>query len=179
LYYAPYSANTGFYFVRANDRTRHFFNTLLLSGDLIASSKSHQIPLCALLAEHASLYGVSVHIWNRDTSAFPGGHAFHHRKDFMRSLVTGKLPETESPYILHMSWTHNKQNKVKFFQQMEEWYVKEGKDECGTTTTKTASSSLSLCCAATPQFQCHYRDKPSKRSCKDSPPIDDNGRSFW
>jgi hypothetical protein len=149
-----------------------------LSGDLIASAKSHQIPLCALLAEHASLFGLTVHIWNRDTHEFPGGHAFHHRKDFMKSLVSGKLPQNDLPYILHMSWTNNMQNKIKFFQQMEEWYVGSGDKDCGggggTTTSTTA-----LCCAAKPVFQCHYRDKPSKRSCADSPPIDKGGRSFW
>lgn len=55
LYYAPYSANTGFYFVRYNDKTRNFFNNLLLSGDLISSTHSHQIALISLLNEHASL----------------------------------------------------------------------------------------------------------------------------
>ena len=34
-------------------------------------------------------------------------------------------------------------------------------------------------CTDEPQFHCWYRDKPSKYPCKDSPPIDKGGRSFW
>jgi len=51
IFYAPFSANTGFYYVRSNDRTRNFFNQLLMSGDLVISAKSHQIALVALLSE--------------------------------------------------------------------------------------------------------------------------------
>lgn len=38
---APFSANTGFYYVRNNERTQYFFNSLLMAGDLILSTKSH------------------------------------------------------------------------------------------------------------------------------------------
>lgn len=107
-FYAPYSSNTGFYYVRANDGTRNLFNTLLLTGDLIVTNKSHQMQLVALLAEHASLYGLRVKIWNRWSNSFPGGHAFHRRKDFMKDLVRGK----QVPFIFHMSWTHNKDKYV-------------------------------------------------------------------
>jgi Nucleotide-diphospho-sugar transferase len=55
LFYAPYSANTGVYYIRSNDKTRYFFNSLLLSGDLVVSTHSHQIALVSLLTEHASL----------------------------------------------------------------------------------------------------------------------------
>jgi hypothetical protein len=30
-----------------------------------------------------------------------------------------------------------------------------------------------------PTVVCHYRDKPSKIPCPDSPTIDKNGRDFW
>jgi len=55
LFYAPYSANTGMYYVRNNDKTRYFFNSLLLGGDLIIATKSHQIALVSLLSEFASM----------------------------------------------------------------------------------------------------------------------------
>ena len=55
IFYAPYSANTGMYYVRNNDKTKYFFNSLLLAGDLIGSTHSHQIALVSLLSEHASL----------------------------------------------------------------------------------------------------------------------------
>ena len=58
------------------------------------------------------------------------------------------------PYIFHMTWTKNKDNKKLYFQQMMgEWYLKDS-------------------CLPEPNIVCHYRDKPSLISCKDSPPID-------
>ena len=99
IFYAPYSANTGFYYVRANDRTRNFFNALLVQGDLVIATKSHQIALVALLSEHASLHGMKTKVLSRDTDEFPGGHAFHYRRDFMKALFADKV----KPYIFHMS----------------------------------------------------------------------------
>ena len=60
--YSPYSANSGFYYVRQNGRTKHLFRHLLYSGDLINAWYSHQQVLIALLAEYSSLFGLSVKI---------------------------------------------------------------------------------------------------------------------
>jgi hypothetical protein len=179
VFYAPYSANTGFYYVRHNDRTQYFFNSLLISGDLILSSHSHQIALIALLNEHASMYGLKVKILERNTVEFPGGFTYHNRKKkaFMMDVLQGRAAET---YIFHMSWTLNKDNKIKFFRQMGEWYLQ---DQCVVKTaseiTAGGSSLVGACCAAEPLISCHYRDKPSKIPCKDSPPIDAGKPSFW
>lgn len=183
IYYAPYSANTGFYFVRHNDKTRYFFNSLLLAGDLILTTKSHQIPLVALLQEHASMYGLKVKIFSRLENDFPGGHAYHRRKDFMKDYFAGHV----NPYLFHMSWTKSKINKGKFFEQMGEWYLR---DTCAQKTAQhildlpdgTSVNQQSLvepCCMATSVVKCHFRDKASKIPCNDSPAIDKNGRSFW
>ena len=40
-------------------------------------------------------------------------------------------------------------------------------------------ANIDHCCSAKPFVNCHYKDKPSKIPCKDSEPIDKNGRSFW
>ena len=167
LFYAPYSANTGFYYVRHNDRTRYFFTSLLAAGDRIISTNSHQIALIAVLSEHASIHGLKVKTWKANLPEFPGGHTFHSKRQnaFMKELVAGRAKDT---HIFHMSWTSSKVNKVKFFEQMGEWYLDK---KCG-------SGGLD-CCAAEPIVTCHYRDKPSKIPCKDSPPIDKNGISFW
>ena len=118
-------------------------------------------------------------VLSRDTDDFPGGHAFHYRKDFMRQLFKGEV----QPYIFHMSWTLNKDNKQKFFRQINEWYLK---DECvASTAQKIAGGKIEpgglveACCSAEPIFSCFYSDKPSKFPCKDSPKIDVNGRPFW
>ncbi|KAG7367535.1 nucleotide-diphospho-sugar transferase [Nitzschia inconspicua] len=174
LFYAPYSANTGFYYARNNIRTRYFFNSLLLAGDLIISTHSHQNALIALLNEHASMYGLKVKIWERNLEEFPGGYSFHRKKDFMKDVVQGKV----SPIIFHMSWTKNKDNKIKFYEQMGEFYLLDGCQSVENAKIP-GGASVSNCCATEPRFKCHYRDKPSKYPCKDSPPIDKNGKSFW
>jgi len=174
--YAPYSANSGFYYVRANAKTAHFFSALLGAGDLILETKSHQQALIALLSEHVSLFGLKVKVFSRDTDDFPGGYHFHQATGkYMRKFFGGEV----HPYIFHMSWTMNKDNKLNFLQQLEEWYV-EG--ECLNKTPAEIDPGgryVSSCCLAAPHFECHYRDKPSKYPCYDSPPIDKGKKSFW
>lgn len=178
LYYAPYSANTGFYYVRNNARTQYFFNSFLMAGDLVQQTRSHQIPLVALLQEHSSMYGLRVKIFSRDGEIFPGGHAYHRRKTFMKDLFEGKV----HPYIFHMSWTNSKVNKQKFFQQMNEWFLQDkcrGKKPAELWGEQPPADLSAECCSAEPIYKCHYRDKPSKKPCRDSPTIDAGGRSFW
>lgn len=192
LFFAPYSANTGFYFVRNNKGTKHFFNQLLLSGDSIFEAGSHQNVLISLLAEHASLYNLRIKTWNRMAEEFPGGYSFHMRKDFMKQLIhtknstdsrgliepLGDKADGIDPYLFHMSWTLNKDNKVKFFQQFGEWYLE---DQCnaGNGNAAIANPTISNCCAVKPLISCHFKDKPSIIPCPDAPSIDRNEPSFW
>jgi hypothetical protein len=91
-------------------------------------------------------------------------------------MVQGK----NHPFLFHMSWTKNKDNKINFFQQMGDWYVQ---DQCihkpVSEIQGIASDFDASCCSAEPLFSCHYSDKPSKTSCKGSPTIDKWGRAFW
>ena len=108
---------------------------------------------------------------------FPGGFHYHKRKDFMKSLVQGN----EHPYIFHMSWTKNKENKQRFYKQMGEWFtddacIEKDVDDIAIGDGKTLTEA---CCSAEPLFECSYRDKPSVHTCKDSDPIDKGGKSFW
>lgn len=152
-------------------------------GDLVQVAGSHQAALTAVLSEHASWRGLKVKIFGRDAAEgtlFPGGFHFHRRLDFMKEVVTGKT----IPYLFHMSWTKNKENKRKFFQQMGNWFVN---DVCTDKTvseivgsgSEDRSAVSEHCCAADPIVVCHFRDKPSTIPCKDSPPIVKNMRSFW
>lgn len=100
--YQPYAANSGFYYVRYNERTRYFLTALLMSGDVILKTSSHQQAMTAILAEHSSLYGLKVKVFGRDDdeygALFPGGFHYHNRKDYMHALVRGEI----EPYIFHM-----------------------------------------------------------------------------
>lgn len=194
LRYAPWSANTGFYYVRYNDRTRYFLTQLLYNGALIQAKSSHQAALIAVMNEHASLFGLRVK--TLDGTRFPGGFHYHRRKEQMKDIVRAEqeISKTKTtktttdpasrttPWIFHMSWTANKDNKLLFFRQMGWWYLK---DRCvDRTLSKIAlgegENLTSTCCSGTkPLFSCHYRDKPSAEPCKNSPPIDPGRRSFW
>jgi len=113
--YAPYSANTGFYFVKHNARTQFFLTSLLHAGDLVIKTDSHQQALIALLAEHVSLYGLRVKVLDRHMEEFPGGYNYHQKSGkYMKAFFQGEI----KPYIFHMSWTLNKNNKLLFLKQM-------------------------------------------------------------
>eukprot|EP00557_Chaetoceros_sp_GSL56_P007231 CAMPEP_0176488264 /NCGR_PEP_ID=MMETSP0200_2-20121128/6610_1 /TAXON_ID=947934 /ORGANISM="Chaetoceros sp., Strain GSL56" /LENGTH=537 /DNA_ID=CAMNT_0017885223 /DNA_START=206 /DNA_END=1816 /DNA_ORIENTATION=- len=100
--YSPYSANSGFYYIRSNAETKYFLVSLLYAGDMIITSKSHQQALIQVLAEHASQFGTRVKILSRDMNEFPGGWHYNSKakKDFMKSIAKGDIV----PYIFHMSW---------------------------------------------------------------------------
>lgn len=70
--YAPYAANSGFYYVRANKRSQYLFTSMLYHSDLIITWDSHQQLLVQLLAEHSSLFGLQVKVLGRETEMFPG-----------------------------------------------------------------------------------------------------------
>ncbi|KAL7434571.1 hypothetical protein ACHAXM_004154 [Skeletonema potamos] len=179
--YNPLSANSGFYYVRANKKAQYVFISLLYHGALVRKSKSHQQVLVQILLEHSSLFGTKVKVFDKvQTDMFPGGFHYHQDWNAMRDIVSGK----SNAYLLHMSWTENKENKLKFFRQMGEWYLNDqcvGHDyitriEGGHVTD---GSLINQCCSAEPIFSCHFRDKPSKEPCFDSPCIDKRCRPFW
>jgi Nucleotide-diphospho-sugar transferase len=179
--YAPYAANTGFYYVKHNALTRHFLTSLLMAGDVVVSTHSHQQVLIAFLNEHVSLFGLKAKVIPRSDVDFPGGFHFHQGSQWYMRKFFRKI---YNPYIFHMSWTLNKDNKLAFFRQLGEWYVH---DKCidkkvqdvGQITSGNADSVSASCCSTKAIFSCHYRDKPSIKPCRKSPPIDKGRKSWW
>jgi hypothetical protein len=99
--FAPYSANSGFYFVRSNDRTKLLFRNMLNNGDLVFAARSHQQVLTAMLAEMNNYAGLTVKVLNRDNDEFPSGYHYHMNKDWMRQWIDGK----KDPYIfVSVTW---------------------------------------------------------------------------
>ncbi|CAB9504469.1 Nucleotide-diphospho-sugar transferase [Seminavis robusta] len=201
-FYAPYSGNTGFYYVRNSQITQYFMNHFLVSGDLILSTSTHQAPFLTVLSEHASLHGLKVKILLADE--FPGGAHYNRDYKYMKYLMNVTQPPpgvTIDPWIFHMSWTESKANKILFYQQMGEWYVQ---DHCvGSTVTdilgqEGAASTVPTetielpaspfrggatpltkkCCTAKPNIKCHFRDTPSIIPCHDSPAMNKGRESF-
>jgi hypothetical protein len=187
LRYAPYYANSGFYYVRYNDRTRFLFTSLLVQGDVILKTGSHQQLLASLLADHASWTGLKVKVLGFE--GYPGGFSYHSRPGHIRKIISG---EDEKAEIFHMSWTENKADKLLYMKQMGMWHLKEecvsktleaiNKSSNRNTTLQNASEEkvFNLCCSVEPLITCHYRDTPSVIDCSSSPPINgENSASFW
>jgi hypothetical protein len=175
--FAPYSANTGFYFVRSNERTRLLMRRSLYAGDLIFACAGHQQILIFLLADMNSLGGLKIKVFSRDLDDFPGGYNYHMVKDWMKQMIN----KEKNPYIFHMSWTQNKEDKLKFMKQMGMWHAN---DKCVGKEAKEILADYKgplseECCSKEPLTQCFYKDKPSIIPCKDSPSKDGGGKSFW
>ena len=81
--YAPYSANSGFYFARANKKTQYLFTSLLYHSDLIIAWSSHQQVLVQLLSEHSSLFGLNVKVFGLHTEMFPGESYTSHAPELL------------------------------------------------------------------------------------------------
>jgi hypothetical protein len=76
--------------------------------------------------------------------------------------------------------------KKHFFEQMGEYYVSRqcaGKAFSDIVDDHNSSDQprdlLNSCCLAEPAVTCHYRNKPSKIPCRDSPSLGTDGTSFW
>ena len=184
-FYMPWAGNTGVYYVRNNPRTQYFLNHVLMSGDLIAATTTHQAPFLSLLSEHASLHGLKVKILPTDD--YPGGYHFQGQPDYMRQLLEWKEMRIHNgkdtsnvtvgstrerifdPKIFHMSWTDNKDRKVQFLQQMGEWYAQNStfcaaslevatEGDAPSMPSAVANEALaSKCCSLTPIIKCHFR----------------------
>lgn len=178
--FSPLSANSGFYYVRANEKTRYLFTSFLYHTVIVSLSGSHQQVMIQLLQDYSSLFGLHVKIFDKvETEFFPCGWQFFRRKDFMKRFVQGE----SDAFIYHSSWTSNKADKLKYLQQLGEWYVQDkchnSVDEIMGGKTLKSGALANECCSAEALVKCYYRDVPSKIPCKSSPTLDPGGKDFW
>ena len=131
------------------------------------------------------MFGLKVKVFDKlETDMFPGGYHYHQHWDTMRSIIKGE----SNAYLIHMSWTENKVNKLLFLRQMGLWYVK---DQCIDSSNSdvtslvdggvvSEASLIEPCCSVEPLFSCHFKDKPSIKPCPDAELIDPKrNRDFW
>ena len=179
--YRPLFINSGLYFVRANAKTRHFFDAFVRQADLVLRSSSHQVVMTALINKYMSSHGLRIKVLRNDADLLPGGFHFHHRKSFMQQLlnkstvtdVGQEQSASKMPYLFHMNYNENKATKKKFNQQIGSWYIA---DSCSDEFHEI--TSLEQCCITEPEPRCFFRDKPSKLLCVDSPFLESE-ESFW
>ena len=153
-------------------------NSMLLLKD--SNVEDEQYHLNQLMAEHASLFGMQVKTLSQEE--FPTGVVYHNKEEIMRSIING----TGKALNFHMSWTLSKNDKLLYFQQMGEWYVREhciGGNSSSVVQSfeKDPASLMSSCCADKPLVSCHFADKPSVEQCKGAnmSKIADRAPSFW
>jgi len=135
LRYSPFYANSGFYYLAANDRTAYFAYTIMTAFDTLQVTGSHQNVFTTRLIEGMDLARISPMLLSLDL--FPTGVKYHHDKPFMLGIREG----LEHPYNFHMCWTLNKQNKIDYFQKANMWFVKSHSQS--QPPTQSQSQSLS------------------------------------
>jgi Nucleotide-diphospho-sugar transferase len=178
--FAPYFANTGFFFVKNNDRTVYLFNHLIRMGDVIKTVQCDQRAMSIVMNEIISWKGLRVKVLARDSEEgllFPGGFHFHRRFEFMRKFLKDKV----EPYVFHSSWATNKVEKRMFLSQLGLWFVHSScAGEAADDFRLPAAGGVSeTCCAAEPIVQCHYSDMPSRGDCRDLDPLVQDRVPFW
>ncbi len=91
----------------------------------------------------------------------------------MKQMVRGD----NKPYVFHMCWTYDREDKLAYMKQMGMWYLKD--DKCADKTVESRGDVAITCCSAEPIIECFYKDKASVIPCKDSPLKDRGSQSFW
>lgn len=138
-------------------------------GDVVAADYSHQSALVSLINEFASWKGLRAKVYTHGVdNPFPGGVEFHRQTswDVFRKMFNNNA----YPWIFHMSWTLNMDDKIKHYQQLGMWYLPNSTDSC---------SGLG-CCLEEANYICHYGGLPSMRPCPEAPtPKGFRGQKFW
>ena len=174
--FAPYFANSGFYFLRNNPRTKYFMTMLLYQGDQIIEWRSHQTALVQTLADASSKFGLKVKVLSYHD--FPSGKDYHNRKPYMKAWLKGD----ERPYAFHMCWTANKVDKVKYLKQLGGWFMHRNCNATSLADPRWLSQGAlqDTCCSAEPVVDCFFRDKASMApGCPNSPNKDKGQPSWW
>eukprot|EP00605_Chrysophyceae_sp_TOSAG23-4_P002531 GSChrysophyteH1.ASY1.ANO1.2796.1 assembled CDS len=115
--YAPFYANSGLYYLKANERTEYFAWSVLSAYDSVRLTGSHQNAFIARLIEVVDLAGLAPYLLDIDD--FPTGVKYHRDRPYMKGIAEG----WQHPFNFHMCWTLNKKNKIDYFQNVRMWYI--------------------------------------------------------
>ena len=116
--YTPFFVNSGFYYVKHNERTLYMFEKMMKCGaSEIGQTHSHQSVLIRHIAEAHHLFGLRVFVL--DTALFPSGQTYHENKKQVKRIQEKSF----RPYVFHMCWTSNRVDKVVYFKEMGLWYL--------------------------------------------------------
>jgi len=142
LRFSPFYINSGFYYLKSNSRTKYFTWSALAAYDYLLVTSSHQFLFNMKLLESLDFARISPAILN--LNSYPTGIKFNHDKPYMKGLREGII----KPYLFHMCWTVNKDQKINNFKSIDRWYVK---GECASVSkmyTRPSISRFQDCCGA-------------------------------
>jgi hypothetical protein len=105
--YTPYFMNSGFYYMKYNEKTQYFMERLLKSCSEIASTHSHQTTMIRYISEVHDLYGLDIVMVEQEL--FPSGYMYHHKKKYIKDMIEYSIV----PYVFHMCWTSSREDKVR------------------------------------------------------------------
>lgn len=104
--------------MKYNERTLFMFEKMMKCGSSeIGQTHSHQSVLIRHIAEAHHLVGLKIYVL--DTQLFPSGQAYHENKPLIKKIQE----HTYKPYVFHMCWTDNRENKVVYFKDVGLWYL--------------------------------------------------------
>ena len=157
--FTPYFVNSGFYYFKNTPKVKYLMERMLKSGPgEISVSHSHQSVLIRYLTEAHDLYGMDVNVLS--STSFPSGAMYHQNKSFIARIKKYQ----EEPFVFHMCWTANREDKVKYLKDLGMWYLPEQeptKQTCEKPTLMTSwleskqaetKDILSYCCMAGDYF---------------------------
>jgi hypothetical protein len=119
LRYAPYFANSGFYYYVATERSLYLSWAIMISFDNVQLLGSHQNVMTTRLVEGLSLSHNNAKIISIED--FPTGYQFHHERGYMRKFKEKSI----HPYNFHMCWTQGKPDKLRYMREIAIWYLSE------------------------------------------------------
>lgn len=117
LRYVPFYANTGLFYVRNNNKTIYLHHKLLHSVSELLVTKSHQTLMTKYLVELYQQFGLKIVLLPYEE--FPSGKIYHHNQRYIQKLKSHKIV----PYVFHMCWTLNSEQKVIYFRDIFQWHL--------------------------------------------------------
>jgi hypothetical protein len=119
LRYAPFYANSGFYYLVASPRSEYFTWTIMTAFDAVQVLGSHQNVFTTRLVEGLALSHRNAKLLPMPD--FPTGYQFHHEPRYMKKLYDKEV----EPYNFHMCWTQGKPDKLVYLRRAKMWYLTE------------------------------------------------------
>jgi hypothetical protein len=138
--FTPFFVNSGFYYIKNEPSSSKYFMELMLKSgpSEIDVTHSHQAVLTRHMMEAHHLANLQIDILN--TELFPSGALYHNNKTYINEIINYQ----KFPYVFHMCWTTNRDDKVKYFKELGFWFLPVGSNTDGTSNLECSNPASML-----------------------------------